>query len=100
MSLKADVREIRVELREVREHQERQTQAIDELKQRVWGMVTCAAPSTCLRLEPRISEHEGRIRGLEDERNRAVGGIKVVMLVATGAGALIGALMSWVLKFI
>jgi hypothetical protein len=43
----------------------------------------CPSPGLCLALEPRV-------RCLEDERNRAVGGFKTLVFVGTFVGSVVG----------
>jgi hypothetical protein len=44
----------------------------------------CPSPGACLLLEPRV-------RNLEDERNKAVGGFKTLVFI----GALMGSIGGW-----
>ena len=75
------------ELRQMRELIHRMDKKLDSMA----NHSPCPAPGMCLAIEPRV-------RVLEDERNKAIGGFKVLVFVGTAVGALGGTMGSWVLN--
>lgn len=86
-------REIRTDVKTTREVVQRLEISIAALS----NQPRCAAPSTCLVLQPKVSEHDQRIRSVENIIEQGKGGWRAISLISALGGGSIGALISWLL---